>query len=71
MIDIDILFYNDEIISEENLTIPHPKITDRMFTLLPLYEIEPYMIHPESGKKVADLLKECKDRLSVYPYRPK
>jgi 2-amino-4-hydroxy-6-hydroxymethyldihydropteridine diphosphokinase len=71
LIDIDILFYNDEIISEQKLNIPHPKIPDRMFILLPLFEIGPYMIHPGSGKPVADLLKECKDRLSVYPYRPK
>lgn len=71
LIDIDILFYNDEIILEEKLTIPHPKIPDRMFTLLPLFEIEPYLIHPVSGKPVADLLKECKDKLVVYPYPPK
>lgn len=70
-IDIDILFYNDEIISEEKLTIPHPKIPDRMFTLLPLFEIDRSMIHPVSGKSVSDLIKECKDKLSVYPYLPR
>jgi 2-amino-4-hydroxy-6-hydroxymethyldihydropteridine diphosphokinase len=69
-IDIDILFYNDEIISEDKLTIPHPKIPERMFTLLPLSEIDKSIIHPGSRKSVADLLRECPDKLSVYPYQP-
>lgn len=68
-IDIDILFYNDEIISEENLTIPHPKIPDRMFTLLPLFELNQSLIHPISGKSVSDLIKECPDTTAVYLYQ--
>jgi len=70
-IDIDILFYNDEIISEDKLTIPHPKIPERMFTLLPLSEIDRSMIHPGSRKSISDLMRECPDTLNVYPYRPK
>jgi len=70
-IDIDILFYNDEIISEDKLTIPHPKIPERMFTLLPLSEIDQSIVHPGSRKSIADLIRECPDKLSVYPYRPK
>lgn len=69
-IDIDILFYNDEIISEDTLTIPHPKIPERMFTLLPLSELDRAMIHPGSRKSISDLMKECPDKLNVYPYRP-
>lgn len=70
LIDIDILFYNDEIISEEKLTIPHPKIPERMFTLLPLSEIDRSMIHPGNRKSISDLMRECPDTLNVYPYRP-
>ena len=69
-IDIDILFFNDEIISEDTLTIPHPKIPERMFTLLPLSELDRSMIHPGARKSISDLMKECPDKLSVYPYRP-
>ena len=70
-IDIDILFYNDEIISEDKLTIPHPKIPERMFTLLPLSELDRSMIHPGSRKSISDLMRECPDTLNVYPYRSK
>lgn len=71
LIDIDILFYNDEIIRKNSLTIPHPKIPERMFTLLPLNELAPSLIHPESGKSVSELLKACPDTLHVYLYKPK
>lgn len=70
-IDIDILFYNDEIITGDKLTIPHPKIPERMFVLLPLGEIDQSIIHPGSRKSISDLIRECPDTLSVYPYRPK
>jgi len=68
-IDIDILFYNDEIISDENLTVPHPKIPERMFTLVPLSEINQHMIHPGLQKSIRELIDECQDSLSVYPYQ--
>lgn len=69
-IDIDILFFNNEIIREEKLTIPHPKIQERMFTLIPLSEIDGRMIHPESGKSIGKLVAECTDPLKVHPYHP-
>jgi 2-amino-4-hydroxy-6-hydroxymethyldihydropteridine diphosphokinase len=71
LIDIDILFFNDEVITEDTLTIPHPKIPERMFTLLPLCELDRSMIHPGSRKSISDLMKECPDTLCVYPYRSK
>ena len=70
LIDIDILFYNNDIISEDKLTIPHPKIPERMFTLLPLCEIDRFMIHPCSLKTISDIMMECTDKLNVYPYLP-
>jgi 2-amino-4-hydroxy-6-hydroxymethyldihydropteridine diphosphokinase len=70
IIDIDILFYNSEIIRGENLEIPHPKIQERMFTLIPLSELDGAFIHPSLEKSVNDLLGECDDQLSVKLYLP-
>jgi 2-amino-4-hydroxy-6-hydroxymethyldihydropteridine diphosphokinase len=70
LIDIDILFYNDEIIAEENLIIPHPGIPERLFTLIPLSEIDRSFIHPGSCKSIGEMISECPDRLSVHPYHP-
>jgi len=69
-IDIDILFFNDEIISHSSLTIPHPGIPDRMFTLVPLSELDRTMIHPGFHKSIGEMMSECQDQLSVYPYHP-
>lgn len=65
IIDIDILFFNDEIINEPNLIVPHPEIINRRFVLMPLYELMPEMIHPVTGKSIAELLSTCKDELKV------
>lgn len=64
-IDIDILFYNTEIISSRDLTIPHPQIANRRFVLTPLNEIAPEFIHPGLKKKIAELLEMCPDNLEV------
>ncbi len=65
-IDIDILYFNDEIINSPMLTIPHPRISERKFVLLPLCEIAPHFLHPVLHKNNALLLKECGDSLAVY-----
>lgn len=54
-IDLDILFYDDIVFTDEVLTIPHKGITERDFVLIPLKEIEPDLIHPELKEKIADI----------------
>jgi len=65
VIDIDILFYNKEIIHSENLVIPHPLMHERKFVLGPLAEIAGQFIHPVFNKTIQTLLNECKDELNV------
>ena len=66
IIDIDIIYFNDEIINSSNLTIPHPSMADRKFVLTPLVEIAPAFIHPILLKTNQVLLKECGDSSVVY-----
>ena len=65
IIDIDILFFGNETINQENLIIPHPRIQERKFALLPLNEIAPELIHPVFQKSIRQLLAECSDLLKV------
>ena len=64
-IDIDILFYGSKIHFTEDLMIPHPRLHERKFTLLPLDEIAPGFIHPVYRKPVSGLLQHCIDEGSV------
>ncbi|MGE0090239.1 MAG: 2-amino-4-hydroxy-6-hydroxymethyldihydropteridine diphosphokinase [Bacteroidales bacterium] len=64
-IDIDILFYNDEIILQHDLKIPHPQLHKRKFTLVPLNEIDTELNHPIFGKSIKMLLNECDDNSEV------
>lgn len=58
LIDIDILFYDNLIIDQPTLKIPHPLIVERDFVLMPLVEIAPELVHPVLGKKIIDLIKK-------------
>lgn len=65
IIDIDILFFNDAIIRQPELVIPHPELQNRRFVLAPLDEIAPAYIHPVLGVSVRELLINCTDPLAV------
>ncbi|MCF8255473.1 MAG: 2-amino-4-hydroxy-6-hydroxymethyldihydropteridine diphosphokinase [Bacteroidia bacterium] len=65
VIDLDILFYNSEILNFENLIVPHPFIAQRRFTLIPLVEISPNYVHPKLNKTLLELLEICEDSLNV------
>ena len=68
VIDIDILFYNSEIINDTELTIPHPFIRERRFALVPLNELMPSFIHPVYQCSVNELLQSCTDTEQVKLY---
>ena len=69
-IDIDLLFYNDEIINSLDLTVPHPGIPSRKFVLVPMDEIAPDFIHPVLKSSMHELLKKLKDNSGVVRIEP-
>ena len=64
-IDIDILFYNDVVMKNDNINIPHPEIQNRKFVLVPLCELNPGFIHPVLESTLENLLKNSKDNSKV------
>lgn len=65
VIDMDILFFNREIMESQDLIVPHPFLHKRRFVLTPLYEIAPDFIHPVLKMSVADLLRQVDDNKKI------
>jgi len=68
LIDIDILFYNDLVYQDDQLTIPHPLLASRAFVLVPLADIAPELVHPNTNQTIHELLTQV-DQKSVQLYR--
>ncbi len=67
LIDLDLLFFDDLVIEEDDLIVPHPQILNRLFVLKPLMDIEPDFFHPVLGKNIKELLKnkEVNERIRI------
>lgn len=68
IIDIDLLFFNADVINDADLCVPHPRLHLRKFTLVPLAQIDGNFIHPQLHKNMNTLLLECEDLLEVKKY---
>lgn len=69
VIDIDILLADNKTVNTDNLEIPHPRMSQRNFVLVPLAEVAPEFIHPVFYKKIKDLLQESSDQARVKKLR--
>ena len=69
--DIDIIFYGDQIIKSKKLAIPHPRMHKRLFVLEPLSEINKNLVHPKLRKTVIELKNNIKNKKGVELYKPK
>jgi|SRR5690625_4303406 len=65
IIDIDLLFYKDAVLNTEFITVPHPRIQERKFVLIPLHEIVPDFQHPMLNKKISTLVSETQDTSQI------
>ena len=65
-IDIDILLYGDMMMSNDKLTIPHPRLMERAFVLVPLAEIAPDAVHPANNKTVRELLDSLTEKQGIF-----
>ena len=68
-IDIDILFYGEKRIFSDRLEVPHPRIQERMFALMPMMDVGADLVHPVIGKTIKELLVGCPDKMEVKKYK--
>jgi 2-amino-4-hydroxy-6-hydroxymethyldihydropteridine diphosphokinase len=69
VIDLDILFFNNEIINRRTLKVPHPELQNRRFVLAPLCELAPQLVHPQLAATVSELLAGLKDTKKIHLLR--
>jgi 2-amino-4-hydroxy-6-hydroxymethyldihydropteridine diphosphokinase len=69
-VDLDLLFFNAEVIKHDGLEVPHPRLHLRRFTLAPLNELAPDLVHPVLGRSMKELLERVEDPLSVRIFAP-
>lgn len=62
LVDLDILYYEDKLVNDAQLQIPHPRISEREFVLRPMLEIAPDFRHPETGRTTSEMLKALDSR---------
>jgi len=65
VIDLDLLFFNQEVLESAALTVPHPRLHERRFVLAPMAELAPMMVHPKSNKSISELLVSLKGQQRV------
>jgi 2-amino-4-hydroxy-6-hydroxymethyldihydropteridine diphosphokinase len=70
VIDLDILSYDDEMIDGEELILPHPRLAERRFVLVPFGDIAPAWVHPKLGTTIREILSRLPDDGSVRSYTP-
>jgi len=64
-IDADVLLYDNRIVDSDQLSIPHPRMHERRFVLMPLAQIAPQLLHPVLNKSIEELMESCEDRSLV------
>jgi GTP cyclohydrolase-4 len=67
-IDVDILLYGELVIATTELTIPHPRMMERAFVLIPLAEIAPDLVHPVTDKTIKELAEGSKEKQGVFKW---
>lgn len=65
-LDLDLLLLDDTVLEDDNLTVPHPRLHERRFVLVPMVEIAPDVVHPVMKKTMRELLAACPDEARVF-----
>jgi 2-amino-4-hydroxy-6-hydroxymethyldihydropteridine diphosphokinase len=68
-LDLDLLFYGNEVLNTKDLQLPHPRIPQRAFVLVPLAEIAADYLHPVEQKTIRELLTLCPDKSQIHPWK--